>query len=68
MVRPDETGTNLRIRKAGDVVSMFDKGSITLNRGSLDPLQNHSYQDIGNVHNKEGHLPITSDEFMQQFN
>ena len=66
--RPDETGTNLRIRKAGDVVSMFDKGSITLNRGSLDPLQNHSYQDIGNVHNKEGNLPITSDEFMQQFN
>ena len=52
--RPEDTGTNLRIRKAGDVVSMFDKGSITLNKGTLDassssrgyrdPLQNHSYQ------------------------
>ena len=65
--RPEDTGTNLRIRKAGDVVSMFDKGSITLNKRTLDPLQNHSYQDIGNVHNKPGNLPITSDEFMQQF-
>ena len=66
--RPEDTGTNLRIRKAGDVVSMFDKGSITLNKSTLDPLQNHSYQDIGNVHNKAGNLPITTDEFMQQFN
>ena len=65
--RPEDTGTNLRIRKAGDVVSMFDKGSITLNKGTLNPFQNHSYQDIGNVHNKAGNLPITSEEFMQQF-
>ena len=75
--RPEDTGTNLRIRKSGDPVSMFDKGSITLNRGTLDtspearvlrdPFQNHSYQDIGNVHNKEGNFPITTDEFMQQF-
>ena len=63
----EDTGTNLRIRKAGDVVSMFDKGSITLNRGTLDPFQNHSYQDIGNVHNKAGNLPITTEEFMEQF-
>ena len=66
--RPEDTGTNLRIRKEGDPVSMFDKGSITLNKGTLDPLQNHSYQDIGNVHNKAGNLPITEEEFMQQFN
>ena len=66
--RPEDTGTNLRIRKAGDVVSMFDKGSITLNKGTLDPLQNHSYQDIGNVHNKAGNEPITQEEFLQQFN
>ena len=66
--RPEDTGTNLRIRKAGDVVSIFDKGSITLNKGTLDPLQNHSYQDIGNVHNKPGNLPINSDDFMEQFN
>ena len=65
--RPEDTGANLRIRKTGDVVSMFDKGSITLNKGTLDPLQNHSYQDIGNVHNKPGNLPITTEEFMQQF-
>ena len=65
--RPEDTGTNLRIRKAGDVVSMFDKGSLTLNRGTLDPLQNHSYQDIGNVSNKPGNLPITQEEFMEQF-
>ena len=65
--RPEDTGTNLRIRKAGDPVSAFDRGSITLNRGTLDPLQNHSYQDIGNVHNKPGNLPITEEEFLQQF-
>ena len=63
---PEDTGTNLRIRKAGDVVSMFDKGSITLNKSTLDPLQNHSYQDIGNVHNKAGNLPITQEEFAKQ--
>ena len=65
--RPDETGTNLRIRKAGDVVSMFDKGSLTLNRGTSNPLQNHSYKDIGNVHNKAGNEPITQEEFLEQF-
>ena len=65
--RPEDTGTNLRIRKSGDPVSMFDSGSLKLNRGTLDPLQNHSYQDIGNVHNKAGNLPITTEEFMQQF-
>ena len=45
---------------------MFDGGSITLNKGTLNPFQNHSYQDIGNVHNKEGNLPLTKDEFMEQ--
>ena len=66
--RPEDTGTNLRIRKSGDPVSMFDSGSITLNRGTLNPLQNHSYHDIGNVHNKTRNLPITTEEFMEQFN
>ena len=65
--RPEDTGTNLRIRKSGDPVSAFDKGSLTLNRGTLNPLQNHSYQDIGNVHNKTGNLPITQEEFLEQF-
>ena len=65
--RQEDTGTNLRIRKSGDPVSMFDSGSITLNRGNLNPFQNHSYHDIGNVHNKAGNLPITEEEFMQQF-
>ena len=65
--RPEDTGTNLRIRKAGDPVSAFDSGSITLNRGTLNPLQNHSYQDIGNVHNKEGNEPLTQEEFLEQF-
>ena len=32
--RQEDTGTNLRIRKAGDVVSMFDNGAINLNRSS----------------------------------
>ena len=65
---PEDTGTNLRIRKTGDAVSMFDKGSLTLNRGTLNPLDNHSYADIANVHNKPGNLPITTDEFLDQFN
>ena len=41
--RPEDTGTNLRIRKAGDPVSMFDSGSLILNKGTLNPFQNHSY-------------------------
>ena len=65
--RPDETGTDLRIRKAGDVVSMFDNGTINLNRSSLNPLDNHSYADIANVKNKAGNEPITREEFMEQF-
>ena len=76
--QPEDTGTNLRIRKSGHPVSMFDSGSLTLNRGTLDasveasrgfrdPFQNHSYQDIGNVHNKPGNLPITQEEFLEQF-
>ena len=65
--RPEDTGTNLRIRKAGDVVSMFDNATINLNRSSLNPLDNHSYADIANVHNKAGNLPVTQEEFMEQF-
>ena len=42
---------------------MLDKGSITLNKPTLDPLQNHSYEDIGNV----GNLPVTEEEFLPQF-
>ena len=65
--RPEDTGTNLRIRKAGDVVSMFDNATINLNRSSLNPLDNHSYADIANVKNKAGNEPITREEFMEQF-
>ena len=65
--RPEDTGTNLRLRKAGDPISIFDRGSITLNRSSLNPLDNHSYADIANVSNKAGNLPITQEEFMEQF-
>ena len=65
---PEDTGANLRIRMAGDVVSVFDKSGITLNRETFDPLQNHAYQDIFNVHNKAGTVPITEKEFMEHFN
>ena len=65
--KPEDTGTNLRIRKAGDFVSMFDNGTINLNRSSLNPLDNHSYADIANVKNKAGNEPITREEFMEQF-
>ena len=64
--RPEDTGTNVRIRKTGDVVSVFDRGSITLNKGTLDPLQNHSFHDIARVSNKAGNLQITTDEFAEQ--
>ena len=66
--RPEDTGNNLRIRKAGAVVSMFDNATTNLNRSSLNPLDNHSYADIANVHNKAGNEPITREEFMEQFN
>ena len=65
--RPEDTGTNLRIRKAGDPVSMFDNATINLNRSSLNLLDNHSYADIANVKNKAGNEPITREEFMEQF-
>ena len=65
--RPEDAGTNLRIRKAGDPVSMFDRASITLNSSSLNPFDNHSYADIGNVRNKAGNEPITREEFLEQF-
>ena len=65
--KPDETGQNLRIRGSNDVVSMFDRGAITIPKGSLNPLDNHSYADIANVNNKMGNLPITREEFMEQF-
>ena len=53
----------LRIRKAGDPVGMFDEGSITSKKSTLDPLQNHPYEEKGNVKNTAGHLPITEEEF-----
>ena len=65
--RPEDTGTNLRIRGSNDVVSIFDGGSITIPKGSLNPLYNHSYEDIANVKNKAGNEPITREEFMEQF-
>ena len=40
---------------------MLDEGSITSNSSTLDHLQNHSYED------KAGHLPITEEEILQQF-
>ena len=64
--KPEDTGNNLRIRKAGDPVSMFDNGAINLNRSSLNPLNNHSYADIANVKNKAGNEPITQEEFAKQ--
>ena len=65
--RPEDTETNLRIRKAGDVVSLFDNATINLNRSSLNPLDNHSYADIANVKHKSGNGPITREDFMEQF-
>ena len=65
--RPEDAATNLRIRKAGDPVRMFDKGSITSNESTLDHLQNHSYEDGGAAKNKAVHLPITEEEILQQF-
>ena len=65
--RPQDTETNLRIRGSNDVVSMFDRGAITIPKGSLNPLDNHSYADIANVSNKSGNEPITREEFMEQF-
>ena len=64
--RPDDTGTNLRIRGSNDVVSMFDRGAITIPKGSINPLYNHEYADIANVKNKAGNELITR-EFMEQF-
>ena len=67
--RPEDVNdNNLRFRGSNDVVSMFDRGAITIPKGSLNPLDNHSYADIANVRNKAGNEPITREEFMEQFN
>ena len=65
--RPEDTGQNLRIRGSNDVVSIFDRGAITVPKGSLNPLDNHGYADIANVRNKSGNEAITREEFMEQF-
>ena len=65
--RPEDTGTDLRIRGSNDVVSMFDREAITIPKSSLNPLFSYEYADIANVHNKEGNLPITQEEFMEEF-
>ena len=49
---------NLRFRSAGDPVSMFDRGAITINKNAYNPLYNHGYQsqhygDIGKEPQKE---------------
>ena len=49
---------NLRFRSAGDPVSMFDRGAITINKNAYNPLYNHGYQsqhygDIGKEPDKE---------------
>ena len=64
----EDLGTNLRIRGSGDIVSAFDNAPITVNKGSFNPLYNHSFEDIANVKNKAGNVPITEEEFMEQFN
>ena len=56
---------NLRFRSAGDPVSMFDRGAITINKNAYNPLYNHGYQsqhygDIGKEPQKE------SDEKVEQ--
>ena len=45
---------------------MFDGGSLTINKPISNPLQNHSYKHIDNVHNKAGNEPITREEFAKQ--
>ena len=66
--RTEDTGTKARIRGSNEVVSMFDGGSITIPKGSLNPLFNDSYEDIANVKNTAGNEPITREEFLEQFN
>ena len=49
------------------MVSASDNATFNLNRSSLNPLDNHSYADVANVHNEAGNLPITREEFMEHF-
>ena len=34
---------HMRFRKSGDVISAFDKGAMTIGKGSFNPLEAHSY-------------------------
>ena len=65
--RPEDVNVNnLRFRGSNDIVSAFDRGAITVPKGSINPLYNHEYADIANVHNKAGNEPITREEFAKQ--
>ena len=64
-----EFGGFIKVRFFGVPIGIvvFWGRCITIPKGSLNPLFNHSYEDIANVKNKAGNEPITK-EFMEQFN
>lgn len=40
---------NMRFKTSGDLISMFDKNAITINKNSLNPLSLHSYGNYGDT-------------------
>ena len=41
---PKTTEEYLNFRSTGDIVSILDRGAITVNKGGLNPFVNHSYE------------------------
>ena len=57
-----ETGGNYRIRDKRDIVSILDKGAITVDRNKPNPLDAHFLQDFNDVGTKPQSTPITPEE------
>ena len=60
-----ETGGNYRIRDKKDIISVFDKGAITVDRDKPNPLHAHFLSDFNDVGTKPQSTPITSEEITE---
>ena len=60
-----ETGRNYRIRDKNDVISMFDRGAITVDREKPNPLHAHFLSDFNDIGDKPFNKPIEVEEITE---
>ena len=62
--KPDRDDDNLRIRGKYDPISILDQGTITVDKGTVEPFSNHFMEGFNDVGHQESHIPITADDFV----